>query len=81
MVETRLQTLQKGATAREIDGVIASRFDAIEKEMMFQRERDEQRYADMRQVLATLMKMASNQKMNASTSGTVGKSGAILCNQ
>ena len=80
-METRLQTLQKGATTREIDGVIASRFDAIEKEMMFQRERDEQRYADMRQVLATLVKMASNQKMNASTSGTVGKSRAILCNQ
>ena len=70
MAETRAQALQKGAASKEIDGMIANRFDAIEKEMTLQREREERRDADLRQVLATLAKMASNQAMNVSTRGT-----------
>lgn len=72
MAETRAQALQKGAVVKEIDGVIASRFDAIEKEMKLQREREEQRDEDLRQVLATLAQMANNQAMRASASGTAG---------
>ena len=77
MAETRSQALQKGAAAKDVDGVIANRFDAIEKELMLQRElqreKDDRRDEEMRQVLATLTKMASNQTLRPSVSGTAGQ--------
>lgn len=65
-----MQALQKGVTAMETDRMISRRFNAIEKEMMLQRQRVERRDGDLRQMLATLTNMASNQVMNASRSGT-----------
>ena len=41
------------AAAKEIDIVISSSLDAIEKEMILQQERVEQRDGDLRQMLTT----------------------------
>lgn len=68
MAETRSQALLKGGGAREIDGAVANRFDAIEREI---REMNERREEESRQIMAALAKLTS-QAAQPSTSQTVG---------
>lgn len=42
MAEIRFQVLLKGGGAREIDGVVVNRFDAIEREIREMNERREE---------------------------------------
>lgn len=66
MAETRCQALLKGAGSKELDGVIANRFDAIEREM---RDMNEKRKEESRQIMLTLEKLM-NQTQHPSTSQT-----------
>lgn len=68
MTETRAQALLKGTGAKELDGVIANRFDAIERETW---EMNERREEESRQIMLAIAKLTS-QTSQPSTSHTVG---------
>lgn len=67
MAETRSQALLKNAGGKELDGIIANRFDAIEKEM---REMNEKREEETRQIMMALAKISSQSIHQPSMSQT-----------
>lgn len=78
MAETRSQALLKGGAAKEMDGVIASRFDVIEKDI---KEMNERREEESRQIMAALAHLTSqaNQPSTSHTAG-VGNTNGLIAN-
>lgn len=69
MAETISQALLKTTTAREPDGAIMSRFEALEKAIEIQNDRHARTDESVRELIETFKLMASNNPMQPSTSG------------
>lgn len=69
MAETRAQAQLKNTVARETDGAISSRFEALEKAIETQIERSARTDESVQEMIEAFKLMTSNNPMNASTSG------------
>lgn len=66
MAETRSQALMKNTAARDIDGAVLSRFEALEKAIEVQTERSARNDERVQELIDTFKLMTNNNPMNAS---------------
>lgn len=69
MAETRAQAQLKNTAARETDGAISSRLEALEKAIAVQNERSTRTDESVHEMIEAFKLMTNNNPMNASTNG------------
>lgn len=70
MAETRSQALLKNTVARDNDGAVLSRFEALEKAIEMQNERHARMDESVREMIETFKLMTNNNPMNQTNPST-----------
>ena len=69
MAGTRARSLSEEAASKEVDGALATRFEALEKAIASQIEQNERCDGEVREMIEAFKVMANHNPVNASTSG------------
>ena len=69
MAGTRARSLSEEAASKEVDGALATRFEALEKAIASQIEQNERCDGEVREMIEAFKVMVNHNPVNASTSG------------